>query len=140
MAEVLCRRAKASFPGDEVEKVFNLSAAERYGPALRMIREGASISAAARATLGIEYRINIRDYLRSHDPGLYQELKTRDRVPMPGTDSTCTAQQWERYGDAVKEYLYTDHSVYSIAKTWGIHLSSLADFLRRHYGDYERTP
>ena len=119
-------------------KAYNLSALERYGPAIRMIRDGADISQAARATLGIEYRINIRDYLRSHEPQLYQSLKSRGRVPMPGTDSTCTAEQWERYGAAVQEYLQTSHSVYSIAKTRGIQLSSLTHFLRRHYGDYER--
>lgn len=136
MADVESRGSRSDYQPET--KAYNLSALERYGPAIRMIRDGADISQAARATLGIEYRINIRDYLRSHEPQLYRSLKSRGRVPMPGTDSTCSAKQWERYGDAVQEYLQTSHSVYSIAKTRGIQLSSLTCFLRRHYGDYER--
>ena len=110
---------------------YSPSAAERYAPAIAMLRSGSSMHDAAFAA-GISSTERLRWYVREHDPELADRVKAAGMVELPfGT--SCKRESWELFKEAVGEYLDKDEPVSVIAARHGLNAKSLRTFLRKHF-------
>jgi len=135
--EDVLRRRGFSLPpdwtGDRLPKVkrYSPSAAERYAPAIELLRSGASMHDAAFAA-GITSTERLRCYVKEHDPGLAARAKAANRVTM-SNGTSCKRESWELFRDAVGEYLDSEEPVTVIAARHGLKAKSLRTFLRKHF-------
>lgn len=121
----------APIPSASEPKRYSVSAAERYAPAMALLRSGSSMHDAAFAA-GITSTDRLRWYVREHDPELAARVKASNRVLLPNGTS-CKRESWEQFKDAAEEYLAADVPVTELAARYGLNAKSLRTFLRKHF-------